>query len=99
MKMNEYVYFVCQNERRCGLYIDLLMTVRYSHEAWEGHVCSTKLGRVVSVHAWLGLARCGAAATTRRVVNQTLARSSPFHKTGVPFGAQTQLQGGCIYTL
>ena len=38
--MNEYVYFVCQNERRCGLYIDLLMTVRYSHEAWEGHVCS-----------------------------------------------------------
>ena len=38
--MNEYVYFVCQNERRCGLYIDLLITVRYSHEAWEGHVCS-----------------------------------------------------------
>ena len=28
------------NERKCGLYIDLLMTVRYSHEAW---------GRVVSV--------------------------------------------------
>ena len=35
--MNEYVY---PNERKCGLYIDLLMTVRYSHEAW---------GRVVSV--------------------------------------------------
>ena len=29
--MNEYVY---PNERKCGLYIDLLMTVRYSHEAW-----------------------------------------------------------------
>ena len=28
------------NERKCGLYIDLLMTVRYSHEVW---------GRVVSV--------------------------------------------------
>ena len=28
------------NERKCGLYIDLLMIVRYSHEAW---------GRVVSV--------------------------------------------------
>ena len=24
------------NESRSGLYIDLLMTVRYSHEAWEG---------------------------------------------------------------
>ena len=47
--MNEYVYFVCQNERRCGLYIDLLMTVRYSHEAWEGHVCS-----VNSHEAWKG---------------------------------------------
>ena len=23
-----------QNERMCGLYIDLLITVRYSHEAW-----------------------------------------------------------------
>ena len=33
--MNEYVYFVCQNERRCGLYIDLLKTVRYNHEAWD----------------------------------------------------------------
>ena len=31
------------NERKCGLYIDLLMTVRYSHEAW-GWVVS------VSVH-------------------------------------------------
>ena len=29
-----------QNERKCGLYIDMLITVRYSHEAW---------GRVVSV--------------------------------------------------
>ena len=28
------------NERKCSLYIDLLMTVRYIHEAW---------GRVVSV--------------------------------------------------
>ena len=34
--MNMYI----SNERKCGLYIDLLMTVRYSHEAW---------GRVVSV--------------------------------------------------
>ena len=33
--MNEYVYFVCQNERRHGLYIDLLMTVRYNHEVWD----------------------------------------------------------------
>ena len=40
MKMNEYVYFCISNESRCGLYIDLLMTVRYNHEAWEGHVCS-----------------------------------------------------------
>ena len=41
------------NEIKGGLYIDLLMTVRYSHEAWKGHVCSwrtvMKLGRVVSV--------------------------------------------------
>ena len=68
MKMNEYVYFVCQNERRCGLYIDLLMTVRYSHETWDGHVYSAKLGRVVSVHARLGSARCGAAAAARALV-------------------------------
>ena len=31
---------IFQNERKCGLYIDLLMTVQYSHEA---------SGRVVSV--------------------------------------------------
>ena len=37
------------NELRCGLYIDLLMTVRYSHEAWEGHVCSAN-----SHEAWKG---------------------------------------------
>ena len=38
------------NESRCGLYIDLLMTVRYSHEAWEGgHVCSAN-----SHEAWKG---------------------------------------------
>ena len=37
------------NERNDGLYIDLLMTVRYSHEAWEGHVCS-----VNSHEAWKG---------------------------------------------
>ena len=43
------VYSVYQNERRCGLYIDLLMTVRYSHDAWEGHVCS-----VNSHEAWKG---------------------------------------------
>ena len=41
--------YVCQNKRRCGLYIDLLMTVRYSHEAWEGHVCSAN-----SYEAWKG---------------------------------------------
>ena len=35
--MNEYVF---RNERKCGFSIDLLMTVRYSHEAW---------GRVVSI--------------------------------------------------
>ena len=28
---------VCKNESRCGLYIDLLMTVRNSHEAWVSH--------------------------------------------------------------
>ena len=44
-----YVKNVCQNERRCSLYIDLLMTVRYSHEAWEGHVCSAN-----SHEAWKG---------------------------------------------
>ena len=37
------------NERKGGLYIDLLMTVRYSHEAWEGHICS-----VNSHEAWKG---------------------------------------------
>ena len=37
------------NERKGSLYIDLLMTVRYSHEAWEGHVCS-----VNSHEAWKG---------------------------------------------
>ena len=37
------------NESRCGLYIDLLMTVRYSHEAWEDNVCS-----VNSHEAWKG---------------------------------------------
>ena len=37
------------NELRCGLYIDLLMTVRYSHEVWEGYVCSTN-----SHEAWKG---------------------------------------------
>ena len=50
------------NESRCGLYIDLLMTVRYSHEAWEGHVCSANSheawkGCVCSAHsheAWKG---------------------------------------------
>ena len=30
--MNEKL--IMKNERMCGLYIDLLMTVRYSHEAW-----------------------------------------------------------------
>ena len=34
--MNMYV----SNQRKGGLYIDLLMTIRYSHEAWEGHVYS-----------------------------------------------------------
>ena len=58
----KFVYSVFQNERRCGLYIDLLMTVRYSHEAWEGHVCSVNSheaweGHVCSVNsheAWKG---------------------------------------------
>ena len=45
--MNEY--FNVSNERKGGLYIDLLMTVRYSHEAWEGHICS-----VNSHEAWKG---------------------------------------------
>ena len=43
--MNMYV----SNERKGGLYIYLLMTVRYSHEAWEGHVCSAN-----SHKAWNG---------------------------------------------
>ena len=30
-----------QSERMCGLYIDLLMTVQYSHEAW-GWVVSVR---------------------------------------------------------
>ena len=47
--MNEYVYYVFKNERRCGLYIDLLMIVRYNHEAWEGHDCSAN-----SHEAWKG---------------------------------------------
>ena len=34
-----YVMYV-SNERKGGLYIDLLMTIRYSHEAWKGRVCS-----------------------------------------------------------
>ena len=42
------------NKIKGGLYIDLLMTVRYSHEAWKGRDCSwrtvMKLGRVLSVH-------------------------------------------------
>ena len=38
-----------QNDRRCGLYIYLIMTVRYSHEAWEGQVCSAN-----SHEAWKG---------------------------------------------
>ena len=29
--MNEYVF---SNERKRGLYIDMLMTIRYSHEVW-----------------------------------------------------------------
>ena len=37
------------NESRCSLYIDVFMTVRYSHEAWEGHVCSAN-----SHEAWKG---------------------------------------------
>ena len=45
----KFVYSIFQNERRCGLYIDLLMTVRYSHDAWDGHVCS-----VNSHEAWKG---------------------------------------------
>ena len=32
MNISMYV----SNERKGGLYIDLLMTVRYSHEAWKG---------------------------------------------------------------
>ena len=43
------MFFFMSNESRCGLYIDLLMTVRYSHEAWEGHVCSAN-----SHEAWKG---------------------------------------------
>ena len=50
--MNMYVNMCVSNERKGGLCIDLLMTVRYSHEAWKGRVCSwrtvMKLGRVVS---------------------------------------------------
>ena len=46
--MNMYIFCI-SNESRCGLYIDLLMTVRYSHEAREGHVCS-----VNSHEAWKG---------------------------------------------
>ena len=34
--MNEYIF---KMERKYGLYIDLLMIVRYSHEAWKGRVC------------------------------------------------------------
>ena len=37
------------NESRCGLYIDMFMIVLYSHEAWEGHVCSAN-----SHEAWKG---------------------------------------------
>ena len=51
------------NERKGGLYIDLLMTVRYSHEAWEGHVCS-----VNSHEAWKGHV-CSANSHEGRVVS------------------------------
>ena len=34
------------NERKG--YIDLLMTVRYSHEAWKGRVCSWRTDTVAS---------------------------------------------------
>ena len=47
--MNVCKICIFQNERRCGLYIDLLMTVRYNHEAWKGHVCSAN-----SHEAWKG---------------------------------------------
>ena len=43
------LFFFMSNESRCCLYIDLLMIVRYSHEAWEGHVCS-----VNSHETWKG---------------------------------------------
>ena len=43
------MYMYVSNERKGGLYIDLLMTVRYSHEAWEGHVYSAN-----SHEAWKG---------------------------------------------
>ena len=50
--MNECIFI--SNERKGGLYIDLLMTVRYSHETLKGRVYSwrtvVKLRRVVSVH-------------------------------------------------
>ena len=36
------------NERKGGLYIDLLMSVRYSHEAWKGRVCSWRTDTVAS---------------------------------------------------
>ena len=60
--MNVCKICIFQNERRCGLYIDLLMTVRYNHEAWEGHVCSANShedwkGHVCSTNsheAWKG---------------------------------------------
>ena len=33
-------------ERKSGLYIDLLMTVRYSHEVWKGRVMENRHSRV-----------------------------------------------------
>ena len=47
-EMSEYVCICMSNESRCGLYIDLLMIVRYSHEAWKGRVCSWRIDTVAS---------------------------------------------------
>ena len=44
-----YVNILYVKMREGVVYIDLLMTVRYSHEAWEGHVCSAN-----SHEAWKG---------------------------------------------
>ena len=59
------------NERKGGLYIDLLITAPNSHEAWKGRVCSWQKGEFKLAPnpnpARPGSVRFGEAAARARV--------------------------------